>query len=77
MEKNISEIDESLLENVSGGKGKNAKASNLVMKGSSPKGGSAVYSNQNRKASNLLATDDSKIDGKMILGDFNDRSNMC
>ena len=47
------------------------------MKGTAPKAASGVYSNQNRKATNLLATDDSEIDGKMILGDFNDKSTMC
>ncbi len=77
MKKNNNELDDNLLENVSGGKGKKAKASNLIMKGSTPKGASTVFSNQNRKATNLLATNDSEIDGKMILGDFSDKSTMC
>lgn len=77
MGKNNNELDDNLLESVNGGTGKKVKKTNLVMKGSTPKGASAVFSNQNRKATNLLATDDSEIDGKMILGDFNDKSTMC
>ncbi len=75
--KEMMSLNDDELEAVTGGVNKtNKKAGTLLMKGSAGKASSAVFKGDKKTAGDLVDRDNS-IDGKLILGDFNDKGTYC